>query len=100
MPLASLLVSGPSLEHPVAALLALFGAGVLTSLNPCIWPMIPITAGIIGGSGRWGDEAAQPSRHRVVGRTAVYVLGLALLYATMGLVAGLTGTLFGTVASN
>ena len=39
-------------------------------------------------------------RRRVVARTLTYVLGLSLFYALMGLVAGLTGTLFGTVASN
>ena len=85
-----------SLDHPVAALIALFGAGLLTSLSPCIFPMIPITIGIISGSSAGG---ATP-RGRVIGRTLTYVLGLALLYALMGLVAGLTGTLFGTVASN
>lgn len=85
-----------SLDHPLAALVALFGAGLLTSLSPCIFPMIPITAGIITGSSASG---ATP-RGRVVGRTLMYVLGLALFYAIMGLVAGLTGSLFGTVASN
>jgi cytochrome c-type biogenesis protein len=85
-----------SFDHPIASLIALFGAGLLTSLSPCIFPMIPITVGIISGSSAGG---ATP-RSRVVGRTLTYVLGLALLYALMGLVAGLTGTLFGTVASN
>ncbi|HET7250369.1 MAG TPA: cytochrome c biogenesis protein CcdA [Gemmatimonadales bacterium] len=85
-----------SLDHPAAALVTLFGAGLLTSLSPCIFPMIPITAGIITGS----SAAGATPRRRVVGRTFTYVLGLALFYALMGLVAGLTGTLFGTVASN
>lgn len=85
-----------SLDHPAAALVTLFGAGLLTSLSPCIFPMIPITAGIITGS----SAAGATPRSRVVGRTFTYVLGLALFYALMGLVAGLTGTLFGTVASN
>lgn len=87
-----------SLDHPLPALLALFGAGLLTSLSPCIFPMIPITAGIISGSSAAGGGATP--RRRVVGRTLTYVLGLALFYAIMGLVAGLTGSLFGTVASN
>jgi len=87
---------GDALEHrPVVALASLFGAGVLTSLTPCIYPMIPITAGLIAGS-----SAGQPSRVRAVTLTLTYVTGLALLYACMGLVAGLTGSLFGTVASN
>ena len=83
------------LDQPWAALPVLFGAGVLTSLTPCIYPMIPITAAIIGGAGsrersRWGTVLA----------TASYVIGLALVYASLGLLAGLTGTLFGTVSAN
>lgn len=82
-------------QRPLLAVATLFGAGVLTSLTPCIYPMIPITAGLIGGSARGGA-----SRGRTIGLTLTYVAGLALLYASMGLVAGLTGSLFGTVASN
>ena len=35
--------------RPLVALPLLFAAGVLTSLTPCIYPMIPITAAIVGG---------------------------------------------------
>lgn len=85
-----------TLQHrPAVALATLFGAGVLTSLTPCIYPMIPITAGIIGNS-----ATASTTRLRTVGLTLTYVSGLALLYASLGLLAGLTGSLFGTVASN
>jgi thiol:disulfide interchange protein DsbD len=85
-----------ALQHrPLAALAALFGAGVLTSLNPCIYPMIPITAGVITGR-----TAGTPVRGRVVGLTLTYVGGLALFYALLGVLAGLTGQLFGTVASS
>lgn len=80
---------------PLAALPALFGAGLLTSLTPCIYPMIPITAGILGGAG-----ASTRSRGRTAAVTACYVVGLALVYASLGLLAGLSGTLFGTVSSN
>ena len=73
---------------PLLALPLLFGAGVLTSLTPCIYPMIPITA---------GEDA---TRGRVIGLTLTYVLGLALLYAFAGLLAGLSGTLFGALASS
>lgn len=80
---------------PVAVLPAVFLAGLATSLTPCTYPMIPITAGILGGS-----SAAGRPRSRTALITACYVTGLALLYATLGLVAGLTGTLFGTISSN
>jgi thiol:disulfide interchange protein DsbD len=95
-PLALQVALGDSLaQSPLLAAALLFGAGVLTSLTPCIYPMIPITAGIIGGAAGEGD-----GRARVVGLTIAYVLGLATLYALAGLVAGLTGSLFGTVASS
>lgn len=88
-------LGGMLAERPVVVAIAMFGAGLVTSLTPCIYPMIPITAGVIAGSGgaatRFGRRAAL---------TLTYALGLALLYATMGLIAGLTGTLFGTIASS
>jgi thiol:disulfide interchange protein DsbD len=93
--LAALQLPLPGLDQPLAAVAALFGAGVLTSLTPCVYPMIPITAGLLAGTGSGGGR-----RGRAVGLTLAYVTGLALLYATMGLVAGLTGSLFGTIASN
>ena len=98
MPRAFLLLSGLSeslQHHPLAAIAALFGAGLVTSLSPCIYPMIPITVGLIGGTTR-----AETPRRRVVALTLTYILGLALFYALLGLAAGLSGSLFGSVASN
>ncbi len=94
------LVLGSSLadalaHRPLVALAALFGAGLVTSLTPCIYPMIPITVGIISAS-----AGAVASRRRAAALTLVYVLGLALCYALLGLLAGLTGSLFGTVSSH
>jgi cytochrome c-type biogenesis protein len=57
--------------------------------------MIPITAGILGGAGATGR-----SRGRTLALTLVYVLGLALVYSVLGLLAGLSGTLFGSVSSS
>jgi cytochrome c-type biogenesis protein len=82
-------------EHPLLALATLFGAGVVTSFTPCVYPMIPITVGALGGS-----AVNRPSRGRMVVLTAAYVLGLALLYSLLGLLAGLTGSLFGTVSAS
>ena len=86
-------------ENPVTAIPALFLAGVLTSLTPCIYPMIPITAAIVGGQAEARDGVAR-SRWRPVGLTMAYVLGLALVYSLLGLFAGLTGTMFGSVSTN
>ena len=81
---------------PATALPLLFAAGVLTSLTPCVYPMIPITAAIVGGT----SAGAAPSRSRTVRLTFAYVLGLALVYSALGLFAGLSGTIFGTISSN
>jgi thiol:disulfide interchange protein DsbD len=81
---------------PATALPLLFIAGVLTSFTPCIYPMIPITAAIVGG----GSMGSAPARGRALALTLTYVLGLALVYSTLGLFAGLSGTIFGTVSSN
>jgi thiol:disulfide interchange protein DsbD len=82
-------------SDPLLAVPLLFAAGVATSLTPCIYPMIPITAGILGGAG-----VAGRSRRRTALLTLAYVAGLALVYSLLGLLAGLTGTLFGAVSSN
>jgi len=95
MPLLQVALGETLQTSPLIALPLLFGAGVLTSLTPCIYPMIPITAGIITGTA--GEDA---TRGRVIGLTLAYVLGLAILYALAGLLAGLSGSLFGTLASS
>ncbi|MGZ3502653.1 MAG: cytochrome c biogenesis protein CcdA [Gemmatimonadaceae bacterium] len=84
-------------SSPLTALPILFIAGVLTSLAPCIYPMIPITAAIVGGS---AVGEAPRARSQTAFLTFAYVLGLSLAYASVGLFAGLTGTLFGSVSTN
>lgn len=87
----------PDLSQPLLALPVVFGAGVLTSLTPCVYPMLPITVALIGGQ---SVESARPSRARIGALALTYALGLALVYAALGLFAGLTGTLFGSISTN
>jgi thiol:disulfide interchange protein DsbD len=82
--------------HPVAALAAVYAGGVLTSLTPCLYPMIPVTVSIVGGSA----GAGAGGRTRRMSLALTYVIGLAAAYAGLGLLAGLTGTLFGAVSTN
>jgi cytochrome c-type biogenesis protein len=81
--------------NPLMAIAVLFGAGLVTSLNPCIYPMIPITASVISGTAQPGQ-----GRGRTVGLTLVYALGMGSIYAVLGLIAGMTGTIFGTISAN
>ncbi|CAN5648134.1 hypothetical protein BH23GEM1_BH23GEM1_06790 [soil metagenome] len=83
-------------SNPALAIPLLFAAGILTSLTPCVYPMIPITAAIVGGSSRGG----RASRFTAAGLTFSYVIGLALVYAALGTIAGLTGSLFGSISTN
>lgn len=89
-PLESALASQPLLALPL-----LFAAGLATSLTPCVYPMIPIVAGVLGGTGSVGRP-----RRTTVGYTLTYAVGLALVYSGLGLIAGLTGSLFGSISSN
>jgi cytochrome c-type biogenesis protein len=84
-------------SSPIVAVPLVFLAGVLTSLTPCIYPMIPITAAIVGGQSL-GEQ--RTSRGRTVLLTFTYVVGLAVVYASLGVLAGMTGTMFGTVSTN
>jgi thiol:disulfide interchange protein DsbD len=89
---------GPLLtDRPLLALPLAYVGGVLFSFAPCIYPMIPITASIVGGQ---TVGAERPSKRRAVALTFAYVLGVALFYAALGVIAGMTGTMFGTVSTN
>lgn len=83
-------------DAPWLAIPLVFAGGVATSLTPCIYPMIPITAAIVGGQ----TVGAPQSKWRTLALTLSYVAGLAAVYAGLGLFAGLTGTLFGSISTN
>lgn len=82
---------------PLIAILLVFVAGLFTSLNPCIYPMLPITVAVIGGQSASGEP---PTRRRIALLSLTYAGGMALIYASLGLFAGLSGTMFGTVSTN
>ncbi len=62
-----------------------FLGGLSMNLTPCVLPMVPINLMIIG---------------RSAARGALYGLGIALAYGTMGLFAALGGTAFGEIQGN
>lgn len=72
------------------AYVAAYLAGVLVSFTPCIYPVIPITAAVIGG-----QRDISGARGFVL--SLFFVLGLALTYTALGVFAALTGKLFGTI---
>ena len=69
-----------------------FGQGVLVDLTPCVYPLIPITVAVFGAKG--------VSRSRALFLASAYVLGMAALYTTLGVVVALTGAAFGAWLGN
>jgi thiol:disulfide interchange protein DsbD len=86
--LGDLLGRGSWLAYVVA-----FAGGVLTSLTPCVYPLIPITVSIFGArkAGSRGEAALL---------SGLYVLGIAITYSALGVGAALTGKAFGSVLQN
>src|SRR5581483_4179553 len=68
-------------------LVSFFGFGLLLSLTPCVFPMVPILSGIIVGQGQ------HLRRTQAFLLSLLYVLGMAVTYAIAGIAAGLSGTL-------
>lgn len=77
-----------------AILAFFFVAGLGLALTPCVFPMIPILSGIIAGQGH------QASQARGFALSLIYVLGMALTYAAVGVAAGLSGTLLSAALQN
>ncbi|MDR1936784.1 MAG: protein-disulfide reductase DsbD [Candidatus Accumulibacter sp.] len=78
------------------AALSFFGFGLLLSLTPCTFPMLPILSGIIVGAG--GGRPV--SRWRAFALSLAYVSGMAVVYALAGVAAGLSGTLLSGALQN
>jgi cytochrome c-type biogenesis protein len=68
--------------------------GVLASLTPCVYPMIPITIGVIGGMKNGNGE--RRAWHEILFRAASYIFGMAVVYSFLGVLAGITGKVFGS----
>ncbi len=70
--------------NPFIAIFLTLLAGLLSAATPCVYPMIPITARILMGRG--GDNPALGRIHAFM-----YFLGIILVYALLGIIAGVTG---------
>jgi thiol:disulfide interchange protein DsbD len=65
--------------------LTCFGFGLLASLTPCVYPMIPIVVGVFGAR----DDAV--TRRRAFALATAYVLGLGVVFSALGLTFALIG---------
>lgn len=71
-----------------------FVAGMVLSLLPCSYPMIPILSAIIIG------EGARVTRARGFALSLAYVIGMALVYTALGIAAALIGQSLGAWLQN
>ncbi len=62
-----------------------FIAGLALTFTPCVFPMIPILSGIISGQGK------DISKKKAFVLSLAYVIPMALTYAVVGVLAGLSG---------
>ncbi len=80
---------------------AAFVAGLLISFTPCVYPIIPIQLGFIGGqTAAMRDGGGGRASMRGLVLSLLFVVGMALVYAALGAFASLTGTLFGLWAAS
>ncbi len=99
----SLIPTGPASSLDASALLnsgqlfiaagVIFLGGFLTSLTPCVYPLIPITVGVFGA--RQAD-----SKGRALLLTTSYVVGMGAVFSALGVFAALSGRAFGSVLGN
>lgn len=99
----SLIPAGPTSSLDASSLLAsgqlfvaagvIFLGGLLTSLTPCVYPLIPITVGVFGAR-----QAS--SKGRALLLTSSYVVGMGLVFSALGVFAAFSGKAFGSVLGN
>jgi thiol:disulfide interchange protein DsbD len=65
-----------------------FAYGLGAVFNGCVYPLIPITLSVIGARGA-------VTRRRAFANAGLYVLGMAVMYTALGVLAAMLGKIFG-----
>jgi len=78
-------------ENILLAIMVAFLFGFLSSLTPCVYPVIPITIAYIG------SRASGKGKLSGFVLSLFFVLGLALVYSTLGVISSLLGVSFGSL---
>lgn len=103
---------------PLLALGAAYAAGVLAGLSPCIYLMIPVVSAYVGAksvreaapcphclvasgiAGAAAPPAGRNSRARALSLSLAFVVGMATVYSLLGMIAALTGSMFGSISTS
>ncbi len=72
----------------VSMILTAFGSGLVAAFSACVYPLIPITTAIFAG----GERKSWLQGFRAAG---VYTLGMSFTYGSLGIIAALSGSVFG-----
>ena len=77
----------------ILTFMLVFVAGLALNLTPCVYPLIPITISYFGGQ-------AEGKKGGLIFHALTYVLGMAFTYSILGVLAALSGNLFGAALQN
>ena len=77
----------------ILTFLVVFVAGLALNLTPCVYPLIPITISYFGGQ-------AEGKKGGLIFHALIYVFGMAITYSILGVLAALSGNLFGAALQN
>ena len=75
-------------SHSVWGIFASFIAGVVASFSPCIYPLIPVTLGIMGAY-------SIRSKKKAFLASFIFVLGIAIVYTLLGIISASFGVFLG-----
>jgi thiol:disulfide interchange protein DsbD len=80
-------------KGPLYAAFAALAGGLLVSLTPCVYPMVAVTVSVFG---------ARQVKHRWEGAalSLAFVLGIVAMFVPLGVIAGLSGSVFGSILQN
>jgi thiol:disulfide interchange protein DsbD len=82
----------------LSILVGVFFAGLLLNTTPCVYPIIPITIGFFVNQS--AAEKGKPKISKTFFMASMYVLGMALTYSLLGVIAAKSGGLFGAALQN
>mmetsp|Transcript_24409 Transcript_24409/g.34406 ORF Transcript_24409/g.34406 Transcript_24409/m.34406 type:complete len:387 (+) Transcript_24409:214-1374(+) len=68
----------------------MYGAGLLTSVSPCVWGLLPLTVSYIS------TAAGEREDKQALIPTVAFAAGLASVFCTLGLIAASVGGVFGS----
>ncbi|HKG22517.1 MAG TPA: cytochrome c biogenesis protein CcdA [Blastocatellia bacterium] len=75
----------------------IFLSGLALNATPCVYPIIPITIGFFANQ---GNQGGSPRLSRTFSMASMYVLGMAITYSILGVIASMSEGLFGAALQN